>query len=62
MTLDDDNNLAYVFNMDNFICDLLPENMDLPSVEQAAANADWQSFCTELFSTVSLRLAAKHSD
>jgi hypothetical protein len=28
----DDDDLAYVFNIDNFICDPLPENMDLPLV------------------------------
>ena len=51
--VDDDNDLAYVFNMDNFICNPLPENMDLPLVdlvEQAAADADWESFYSGLFS------------
>jgi hypothetical protein len=40
--VDDDNDLAYVFNIDNFIRDPLPENMDLESVDpvdQAAADA-----------------------
>jgi len=52
--VDDDDDLAYVFNMDNFICDPLLENMDLESVDpvdQAAADAAWESYCTELFST-----------
>ena len=52
--VDDDDDLAYVFNMDNFICDPLPENMDLElvdSVDQAAVDAAWESYCAELFQT-----------
>ena len=39
---DDDNDLVYVFDMDSFTFETLPENIDLPlvySVEQAATNA-----------------------
>jgi hypothetical protein len=51
---DDDNDLAYAFNIDNFICDPLLENMDRESVDpvdQAAADAAWESYYTELFGT-----------
>ena len=43
-----------MFNIDNFTFEALPENMDLPLVdlvEQAAADAAWEAYCAELFST-----------
>ena len=42
VNVDNDNDLAYMFNINNFICDPLPENMDLElvnPVDQAAADA-----------------------
>jgi hypothetical protein len=47
------NNLVYIFNIDSFTFETLPENIDLPlvySVEQAATNAAWEAHYAKLFS------------
>jgi len=46
------NDLVYMFNMDSFTFKTLLENIDLllvHPVEQAATNAAWEAYCTELF-------------
>lgn len=51
--VDDDDDLVYVFDMDNFICDPvleLVDNMDVDLVDlvvQATADAAWKSICAE---------------
>jgi hypothetical protein len=50
----DDNDLVYVFDIDNFTFETLLKNIDLLSIdpiEQAAADASWEAHYTELFST-----------